>query len=168
MSFQPICCFKIKICFCESNNLTLYCYPRLDKYNGRNDWTLGESCNILRGKPFETHKTNPHDWLHSFIQSTLTTSILQKKKSLFQNNSEKINLRFDFINNLIFFNKKTEFRHSFIRWETNHSSNFNFKATKQFWTKTQKINKKCTKSSYPICISGHVFVVCIIACSLIC
>jgi hypothetical protein len=36
----PFLFWNWKMFFCESNNLTLYYYPWLNKYNRKNDWTL--------------------------------------------------------------------------------------------------------------------------------
>ena len=44
-------------------------------------------CKMLRGNSFETHKINPHDWFHGFIQNIWTIPIC--KKPLCQNNFEK-------------------------------------------------------------------------------
>jgi hypothetical protein len=41
----------------------------------------GMSCKALAGKPFETHQTNLHDWLHDSIQNILATSILNDTKA---------------------------------------------------------------------------------------
>jgi hypothetical protein len=134
LAFQSLCCFKIKRCFlCESNNLTLYYCPQLDKYNNINDWTQGVSCKMLRDNPhlFEIHKT---DFIIDFVAPFKTFWAYKFCKNPFC----PIKMNF-LISEIIRCFLKTTFRHPFIRWQTNHSSNFHFKVTKQFWTKTRKI-----------------------------
>jgi len=60
----------------------------------------GVPCKMLRGNPFETYKIDTHDWSYNFIQNVLTMSVC--KTTLYQNNPTKLNLLFDFKNNLMF------------------------------------------------------------------
>jgi hypothetical protein len=110
-----------------------------DWINIMGEWleVQGVLCKMLRGNLYlyETHKTDPYDWLHGSIQNILATSIL---KNPFCQNNPKNWICF-LVSEIIWCFLKTVFILLFIRWETNHSSNSYFEVTKQFWTKKLKM-----------------------------
>jgi len=71
--FLSLFCFEIKICFfLLSTNLESYCFPWLEKYSDKTYRTHFLPYEMLKGNLYQTHKIDPQNWFHGFVQNILT------------------------------------------------------------------------------------------------